>query len=133
MRKSHIRAAIRVIPDFPKPGASATRLHHPATPFLARRVALTRGALRFAAAGIMFQDITTLLLNPVAYKDCCSLLEERYRGFGLDAIAGFEARGFFFGPPLALALGLPFVPLRKPKKLPGASLPRSGGTPHAPP
>jgi len=71
----------------------------------------------------MFQDITTLLLDPVAYKDCCSLLEERYRGFGLDAIAGFEARGFFFGPPLALALGLPFVPLRKPKKLPGATHP----------
>jgi adenine phosphoribosyltransferase len=68
----------------------------------------------------MFQDITTLLLNPVAYKDCVDLLVERYRGAGLDVIAGFEARGFFFGPPIALALGLPFVPLRKPKKLPGA-------------
>lgn len=81
----------------------------------------------------MFQDITTLLLNPVAYKDCCSLLEERYRGFGLDAIAGFEARGFFFGPPLALALGLPFVPLRKPKKLPGAPFSRRKCTPQPPP
>ena len=80
-------------------------------------------------AGIMFQDITTLLLNPVAYKDCCSLLEERYRGYGLDAIAGFEARGFFFGPPLALALGLPFVPLRKPKKLPGALISRAVAPP----
>ncbi len=67
----------------------------------------------------MFQDITTLLLNPPAYKDCIDLLVERYRGAGLDVIAGFEARGFFFGPQIALALGLPFVPLRKPKKLPG--------------
>jgi hypothetical protein len=70
--------------------------------------------------GIMFQDITTLLLNPVAYKDCIDLLVERYRGAGLDVIAGFEARGFFFGPGIALALQLPFVPLRKPRKLPGA-------------
>ncbi len=68
----------------------------------------------------MFQDITTLLLNPVAYKDCIDLLVERYRGAGLDVIAGFEARGFFFGPSIALALQLPFVPLRKPRKLPGA-------------
>ena len=68
----------------------------------------------------MFQDITTLLLNPVAYKHCVDLLVERYSGQRLDAIAGFEARGFFFGPPLALAMGLPVVPLRKPKKLPGA-------------
>jgi adenine phosphoribosyltransferase len=68
----------------------------------------------------MFQDITTLLLNPAAYKDCLDLLVERYRSAQLDVIAGFEARGFLFGPGIALALGLPFVPLRKPKKLPGA-------------
>lgn len=40
----------------------------------------------------------------------------------LDVIAGFEARGFIFGPPIALALGLPFVPLRKPGKLPGKTV-----------
>ena len=40
----------------------------------------------------------------------------------LDVVAGFEARGFIFGPPIALALGLPFVPLRKPGKLPGKTV-----------
>ncbi len=76
----------------------------------------------------MFQDITTLLLDPVAYKDCCDLLVERYKGHALDVVAGFEARGFLFGPTIALAMGLPFVPLRKPKKLPGA---RRRPGPHA--
>jgi len=91
----------------------------------------------------MFQDITTLLLDPVAYKHCCDMLVERYVGHSLDVVAGFEARsvnshavartlpltllrsGFFFGPTIALALGLPFVPLRKPRKLPGAVLSES--------
>ena len=47
---------------------------------------------------------------------------ERYRPMKVDVIAGFEARGFLFGPPIALALGVPFVPLRKPKKLPGPTI-----------
>ena len=90
-RLARVRASIRVIPDWPKPG-------------------------------IQFQDITTLLLDPLAYKACCDLLVERYASHKLDVVVGFESRGFFFGPPIALALGLPFVPLRKPKKLPGALL-----------
>jgi adenine phosphoribosyltransferase len=45
---------------------------------------------------------------------------QRYAGQPVDVVAGFEARGFIFGPPVALALGVPFVPLRKPGKLPGA-------------
>ena len=92
-RLARVRASIRVIPDWPKPG-------------------------------ILFQDITTLLLDPLAYKACCDLLVERYTSHKLDVIVGFESRGFFFGPPIALALGLPFVPLRKPKKLPGAGVER---------
>ena len=44
----------------------------------------------------------------------------RYSGAQLDAVVGFEARGFIFGPPVALALGCAFVPLRKRGKLPGA-------------
>jgi hypothetical protein len=124
-RKAGIRAAIRTIPDFPKPGAparSAPQPPHAHHPIYTHTHVLTRlhtHAPTHAYAGIMFQDITTLLLNPAAYKDCIDLLVERYRGAGLDVIAGFEARGFFFGPQIALALGLPFVPLRKPKKLPG--------------
>jgi adenine phosphoribosyltransferase len=67
----------------------------------------------------MFQDITTLLLDPKAFKDTIDLLVERYKNKNINVIAGVEARGFIFGPPIALAIGAKFVPMRKPKKLPG--------------
>ncbi|CAD5317709.1 unnamed protein product [Arabidopsis thaliana] len=62
----------------------------------------------FPKTGIMFQDITTLLLDPVAFKHVVDIFVDRV-----------EARGFIFGPPIALAIGAKFVPLRKPGKLPG--------------
>ena len=55
-----------------------------------------------------------------AFRACVDDFVARYAGAGVDAVAGFEARGFIFGPPVALGLGVPFVPLRKPGKLPGA-------------
>ncbi|KAG2681481.1 hypothetical protein I3760_11G147600 [Carya illinoinensis] len=67
----------------------------------------------------MFQDITTLLLDPKAFKDTIDLFVERYKGKNISVVAGVEARGFIFGPPIALAIGAKFVPLRKPRKLPG--------------
>ncbi|KAA8522255.1 hypothetical protein F0562_012928 [Nyssa sinensis] len=73
----------------------------------------------FPKPDIMFQDITTLLLDPEAFKDTIDLFVERYRGKNISVVAGIEARGFIFGPPIALAIGAKFVPLRKPKKLPG--------------
>ncbi|XP_015698768.2 adenine phosphoribosyltransferase 1 [Oryza brachyantha] len=73
----------------------------------------------FPKPGIMFQDITTMLLKPEAFRDTIDLFVERYKDKGITVIAGVEARGFIFGPPIALALGAKFVPLRKPKKLPG--------------
>ncbi|CAL1401394.1 unnamed protein product [Linum trigynum] len=73
----------------------------------------------FPKPGIMFQDITTLLLDPKAFKDTVDLFVERYKGKNISVVAGIEARGFIFGPPIALAIGAKFVPLRKPKKLPG--------------
>ncbi|GMH39415.1 hypothetical protein BSKO_07313 [Bryopsis sp. KO-2023] len=81
-----------------------------------------RGIPDFPKPGILFWDITTLCLNPVAFKYSIELLAERYRTQKIDVIAGFEARGFIFGPPLALELGCAFVPLRKPKKLPGETI-----------
>nr|KYP70415.1 Adenine phosphoribosyltransferase 1 [Cajanus cajan] len=87
-RLESISSAIRVIPDFPKPG-------------------------------IMFQDITTLLLDTKAFKDTIDLFVERYRDKNISVVAGIEARGFIFGPPIALAIGAKFVPMRKPNKLPG--------------
>ncbi|KAM0007346.1 putative adenine phosphoribosyltransferase [Helianthus debilis subsp. tardiflorus] len=73
----------------------------------------------FPKPGIMFQDITTMLLDPVAFKDTIDLFVERYREKNISVVAGVEARGFIFGPPIALALGAKFVPIRKPNKLPG--------------
>ncbi|CAA0840710.1 Adenine phosphoribosyltransferase 1-chloroplastic [Striga hermonthica] len=73
----------------------------------------------FPKPGIMFQDITTLLLDPNAFKDTIDLFVERYKDKNINVIAGVEARGFIFGPPIALAIGAKFVPMRKPKKLPG--------------
>ncbi|KAK9143185.1 hypothetical protein Syun_012585 [Stephania yunnanensis] len=73
----------------------------------------------FPKPGIMFQDITTLLLDPKAFKNTIDLFVERYKGKNISVVAGIEARGFIFGPPIALAIGAKFVPLRKPRKLPG--------------
>ncbi|KAH0644094.1 hypothetical protein MTR67_037036 [Solanum verrucosum] len=73
----------------------------------------------FPKPGIMFQDITTLLLDPKAFKDTIDLFVERYKDKSISVVAGIEARGFIFGPPIALAIGAKFVPLRKPNKLPG--------------
>ncbi|KAL9251632.1 Adenine phosphoribosyltransferase 3-like protein [Drosera capensis] len=95
-----------------------------------------RVVLDFPKPGIMFQDITTLLLDPVAFKNTIDLFVERYKDRNIAVVAGpvflcisllisnsvsarIEARGFIFGPPIALAIGAKFVPLRKPKKLPG--------------
>ncbi|CAN6240056.1 unnamed protein product [Urochloa humidicola] len=73
----------------------------------------------FPKPGIMFNDITPLLLRPAVFKDAVDMFVERYRGMGIAAVAGIEARGFIFGPAIALAIGAKFIPLRKPKKLPG--------------
>ncbi|KAJ3680533.1 hypothetical protein LUZ60_016811 [Juncus effusus] len=73
----------------------------------------------FPKPGIMFQDITTLLLNPKAFKNTVDLFVEQYTGKDISIVAGIEARGFIFGPPIALAIGAKFIPLRKPRKLPG--------------
>ncbi|KAJ1700344.1 hypothetical protein LUZ63_000123 [Rhynchospora breviuscula] len=73
----------------------------------------------FPKPGIMFNDITTLLLQPKVFKDVIDMFVERYKGMRIDAVAGIEARGFIFGPPVALEIEAKFIPLRKPKKLPG--------------
>ncbi|GAB4834220.1 Adenine phosphoribosyltransferase 3 [Ancistrocladus abbreviatus] len=73
----------------------------------------------FPKPGIMFQDITTLLLDHKAFKNTIDLFVERYKDKSISVVAGIEARGFIFGPPIALAIGAKFVPLRKPRKLPG--------------
>ncbi|KAJ4718416.1 Adenine phosphoribosyltransferase [Melia azedarach] len=73
----------------------------------------------FPKPGIMFRDITTLLLDHKAFKDAVDIFIDRYKDMGISVVAGVEARGFLFGPSIALAIGAKFVPLRKPRKLPG--------------
>ncbi|KAJ3677235.1 hypothetical protein LUZ60_002959 [Juncus effusus] len=73
----------------------------------------------FPKPGIMFNDITTLLLRPKVFRDVIDMFVERYKDMHIEAVAGIEARGFIFGPSIALAIGAKFIPLRKPNKLPG--------------
>ena len=68
--------------------------------------------------GIMFRDITTLIKDPEGLKKIIDILYERYKDKKIDKIVGIESRGFIFGTPLAYVLGVGFVPVRKPGKLP---------------
>lgn len=68
--------------------------------------------------GILFRDVTSLLEDAEAFSLTLSLLTEKYKNQGFTKVVGTEARGFLFGAPLALALGVGFVPVRKPGKLP---------------
>src|SRR5436305_2255786 len=76
----------------------------------------------FPKPGILFKDITPLLAEPRAFGHVIDLFAERYQSRPVDVIAAAEARGFLFAAPLALHLNRPFVPLRKPGKLPYRTL-----------
>lgn len=82
-----LKAKIRDIPDFPKPG-------------------------------ILFKDITPVLRDPHSLRMAVDHLHRPFVGQGITAVAGMEARGFIFGALVAWQLGVSFVPLRKPGKLP---------------
>ena len=72
----------------------------------------------FPKKGILFYDITTLLMEPKAFKAIIDDMAERAKGLNITKIAAIESRGFIFGAPLAQILGVPFVLIRKPGKLP---------------
>jgi adenine phosphoribosyltransferase len=72
----------------------------------------------FPKPGIMFKDITPLLGDALAFQAAVDGLTDQYAGKGIELVAAAEARGFMFGAPLALQLGVGFVPIRKPGKLP---------------
>ncbi len=69
--------------------------------------------------GILFYDVTTLLKDKKGFHAMVDTLCSHYSGAKVDVVVGIEARGFIFGPALAYSLGAGFVPVRKPKKLPG--------------
>ena len=81
-----------------------------------------RNVPNFPKQGINFKDIGTLLANPVAFQQCIDTLVERYSKANIDIVLGLESRGFIVGVPLALALGKPFLMVRKPNKLPGVKV-----------
>lgn len=87
MIEEQIKAAIRDVHDFPKPG-------------------------------IVFKDITPIMMNPELSENIIDHLVSLYKDQKIDKIAGIESRGFLFGYPLAIRLGVPFVLIRKAGKLP---------------
>jgi adenine phosphoribosyltransferase len=86
-----LRARIREVPDFPKPG-------------------------------ILFYDITTLLKDPIAFRDVIDRMAEQVGSAQVDLVVGMESRGFIFSAPLAYKLGAGFVPVRKLGKLPAETI-----------
>ena len=72
----------------------------------------------FQKEGISFKDITTLIGDGEALKCSIDKIVEHLKDKNVDLIVGPEARGFIFGVPVAYALGVGFVPVRKPGKLP---------------
>jgi adenine phosphoribosyltransferase len=86
-RLALLRARVRDIPDFPKPG-------------------------------ILFRDLTPLMGDGVAFKQTVEMLAGRLAPHRPEIVVAVESRGFIFGAPVATALGIGFVPVRKPGKLP---------------
>ncbi len=75
--------------------------------------------------GIMFRDVTTLLGQPRAFRQCIDELVQPYSGLGIHKVAGIEARGFILGGAAAHQLSAGFVPLRKKGKLPHKTIAES--------
>lgn len=87
MTPAELRALIRTVPDFPRPG-------------------------------VLFRDITTLIRHGHGFAACVGHLAQRAEAAQAELIAGMEARGFIFGAAVAAQLGVGFLPVRKPGKLP---------------
>jgi adenine phosphoribosyltransferase len=81
-----------------------------------------RVIMDFPEKGIRFKDITTLLKEGKAFHEAVDAIAQPFRSQAIDLVIGPEARGFVVGAPVAYALGVGFVPVRKPGKLPGETL-----------
>jgi len=84
----------------------------------ARLKSAIRDVPDFPKPGILFKDITPVLADPALMEAITARFAEQWGGGKVDAVVGMESRGFLFGMPLAMRLGVPFVPARKPGKLP---------------
>jgi adenine phosphoribosyltransferase len=83
---------------------------------------LIREVPDYPKPGILFYDLTTLLKDPGGFHSLVDALCGHYEGQHVDTVVGIEARGFILAPALAYRLGAGFVPVRKPKKLPGKAV-----------
>lgn len=79
----------------------------------------------YPKTGIQFRDVTSLMRDKHAFRKTVELLAEHYSAYSFDHVVGTEARGFIFGAPLAIELGIGFIPVRKPNKLPGKVISQS--------
>ncbi len=86
---------------------------------------LIRNVQDFPKEGIGFKDITTLLKDADAFRQATKQMYEPYKDAGVQKIAGIDSRGFIFGGAMAYEYGLPFVPFRKPGKLPAETISES--------
>ena len=80
---------------------------------------LVRDIPGFPKPGVLFRDITPLLMEPAALREAVDRMVEPFRGAGVTKVVAVEARGFALGAPAAMALGAGLVLVRKPGKLPG--------------
>ncbi len=94
---------------------------------LAAIAAAIRDVPDFPLPGILYRDITPLLADPQLFGAAVERLAQRVRACDAGAVLAVESRGFLFGAPVALALGLPLIVARKAGKLPGATIDRSYG------
>ena len=76
----------------------------------------------FPKEGIEFRDLTTLFLDGAGFRRTISAFVDHYSDQRIDVVVGVESRGFILAAPVAMELGVGFVPVRKPNKLPGASI-----------
>lgn len=76
----------------------------------------------FPKPGIVFKDITPLLKEPDALRAAIDAMAEPWRKSRVESVVGLESRGFLFAPMVAERLGVGFIPIRKPGKLPGETI-----------
>lgn len=84
--------------------------------------AVIRDVPDFPKPGVVFKDITPVLHDPTLFARATQALGAPFAASGVTHVLAIESRGFLFGAPVALALGVPLVPVRKPGKLPRATL-----------
>jgi adenine phosphoribosyltransferase len=89
-----------------------------AVPSTERLRAAIRDVPDFPAPGILFKDVTPVLRDGALFREATEAMAAPFVGAGITRVAGIESRGFLFGAPIAQRLGVGFVPLRKPGKLP---------------